>query len=233
MRGGFRHVYGVIAAVVVIGALFIGAVAGIRAISGLGSEPPAAASTTGANVTLWAMPDSYMCHGSPSGAPGGGANPDWVTYCRSSSIKVPAYSTVTVTIKQYDSATALHNPFFSQVRGTIGNVMYVNGRAVRRIGPDAPGHTFTIQTPPNTGEFPLFVNVPLPGVPDNAPSTVPIAGHRYPKPNVIRFRFRTGAPGQYVWHCYVPCGTGLAGAQAGFGGPMATVGYMSGTVTVG
>jgi hypothetical protein len=50
------------------------------------------------------------------------------------------------------------------------------------------------------------------------------------------FRFKTGGPGNYVWHCYVPCGTGLAGdglgGQDGFGGPMATTGYMSGTLTV-
>jgi hypothetical protein len=54
---------------------------------------------------------------------------------------------------------------------------------------------------------------------------------------VIVFKFKTGAPGKYVWHCYVPCGSGLAGegvgGQEGFGGPMATTGYMAGTVTVG
>ena len=69
-------------------------------------------------------------------------------------------------------------------------------------------------------------------MPSSAPNTVTIAGEQYPKPNVIMFRFRTGAPGLYIWHCYVPCGTGLAGNQEGFGGPMSTVGYMSGTLTV-
>jgi len=233
MRGGWgSHLAGVIAAVVVIGVLFVGLVLGVRALSGLGYEPPAQASTMGASVTLSVLPDSYVCHGSLSGGPGGGAHPDWVTYCPSTSIKVPAYSTVTVTIRQYDTATTLHNPFFAQVQGTVGNVMYVNGRPFRRISPTAPGHTFTIQTPPNASEFPLFVNIPLMGVPGNAPSTVMIAGHKYPKPVVTVFRFKTGAPGQYVWHCYVPCGSGLAGGQEGFGGPMATTGYMSGTLTV-
>ena len=233
MRGGWRsHFVGVIAAVVVIGVLFVGLVLGVRAVSGLGYEPPAQASTTGASVTLSVLPDSYVCHGNLAGGPGGGAHPDWVTYCPSTSIDVPAYSTVTVTIRQYDTATTLHNPFFAQVQGTVGGVMYVNGRPFRRISPTAPGHTFTIQTPPNASEFPLFVNIPLMGVPGNAPSTVTIAGHQYPKPVVTVFRFKTGAPGQYVWHCYVPCGTGLAGGQEGFGGPMATTGYMSGTLTV-
>jgi hypothetical protein len=230
------HVVGVAAAVVVIGVLVLAAVEGTRLVSGLGYEPSALASTTGTKITLYAMPDSYLCHGNTSGAPGGGAHPDWVTYCRSSSINVPAHSTITVTIKQYDSASTLHNPFFGRVIGTVGNVMYVNGKPIRSVPPSAPGHTFTIQTPPNANEDPLFVNVPLPGVADNAPNTQTLAGHPYPKPNVIVFRFRTGSPGFYIWHCYVPCGTGLAGdgltGQDNFGGPMGATGYMAGTVTV-
>jgi hypothetical protein len=230
--GSTRHIIGVIAAVVMLGGLFVGLVFGVRAIDGLGFEPPAAAATEGASVTLSVFPDSHPCHGNGSGAPGGGANPGWVTFCPTTTIRVPAYSTVTVTIKQYDTATPLHNPFFARVIGTIGGVAYVNGRPVRQISPDGPGHTFTIQTPPNPGEFQLFVSVPLTGVPNTAPNVVTIAGEQYPKPNVIVFRFRTGAPGQYIWHCYVPCGAGLAGNQAGFGGPMATIGYMSGSLTV-
>jgi hypothetical protein len=203
----------------------------VRAGSGLGYEPAATRSTTGASISLSAFPDSMVCHGS-----GGGPHPEWVSYCPSTSIKLPANTTVTVTIYQYDSSTSLHNPFFDQVRGTVGGTMTVNGRAMTGLSPDAAGHTFTIQTPPDEKEYPLFVSVPLMGVPDNAPNAVTINGSQYPKPNVIVFRFRTGGPGTYVWHCYIPCGTGLAGAgiggQEGFGGPMATTGYMSGTVTV-
>jgi len=103
---------------------------------------------------------------------------------------------------------------------------------MRQVSPNAPGHTFTIQTPPDTSETNLFVNVPLLGVSASAPNRVTIAGQPYPKPVVIVFTFKTGSPGQYVWHCYVPCGTGLAGAEEGFGGPMATTGYMAGTLTV-
>jgi len=110
------------------------------------------------------------------------------------------------------------------------------GKPVRQVDPEEIAHTFTIQTPPDTHETQLFVNVPLPGVSEKAPETEHIAGHEYPAPDVIVFKFRTGAPGQYVWHCYVPCGEGLAGegvdGQEGFGGPMATTGYMAGTVTV-
>jgi hypothetical protein len=226
----------VLVALLVAAVVFVGAVLLVRSDSGLGYEPPAQAATSGAHVSLSVFPDSHPCHGSTSGAPGGGGHSDWVTYCPSTTIKVPAYATVTVTIKQYDSSTALHNPFFDQVRGTVGGVMYVNGRPMRQVSPDAPGHTFTIQTPPDTRQTQLFVNVPLLGVSANAPNAVTIAGEQYPKPNVIVFRFRTGSPGLYIWHCYVPCGTGLAGdglgGQEGFGGPMATTGYMAGTVTV-
>lgn len=227
-----RHVLGVIAAVAVAGAVFLLAVVAVRGQRGLGYEPPVAKATSGAHVELSALPDSYACHGSTSGAPGGGPHAEWVTYCPSTSIKVPAYSTVTVTIKQYDTPTALHNPFFARVQGTVGDVMFVNGRPLREINPEAPGHTFTIQTPPDANETFLFVNVPLPGVSETAPNQVTIAGHSYPRPNVIVFTFKTGSPGHYVWHCYVPCGTGLAGEQEGFGGPMATTGYMAGTLTV-
>jgi hypothetical protein len=230
-----RHVAGLIVALVATLALFAVLVLGVRSLSGLGYEPSPAAATTGPNLTLSVFPDSYACHGSNSG-PGGGPHPEWVTYCPSTSIKLPAYSTVTVTIKQYDTSTTLHNPFFSQVAGTVGNVMYLNGRSVQRVSPDALSHTFTIQTPPDPGETQLFVNVPLPGVADNAPTNLTIAGHQYAAPNVIVFRFRTGAPGQYIWKCYDPCGSGLAGngigGQNNFGGAMATTGYMAGTLTV-
>src|ERR1035438_4239906 len=231
-----RHIVGLIASLLVTGVVFVGIVVGTRTLSGLGYEPAAVAATVGPNIALSVFPDSYACHGS-DGGPGGGPHPEWVTYCPSTSIKVPAYSTVTVTIKQYDSSTTLHNPFFSQVSGTVGDVMSVNGRSVQRVSPDALGHTFTIQTPPNPQQTQLFVNVPLPGGSDNAPNAVTIAGHQYPKPNVIVFKFRTGAPGQYIWHCYIPCGVGLAGegigGQDNFGGPMATTGYMAGTVKIG
>jgi hypothetical protein len=234
-QGGARHVIGVLVALVLLLVVFAGLVEGTRSIKGLGYEPQAVAATTGPNIELSAFPDSYACHGS-NGSPGGGPHPDWVTYCPSTSIKVPAHSTITVTIRQYDTGGSVHNPFFAVVRGTVGNVMYLNGKAVQQVNPEEIGHTFTVQTPPDTHQTQLFVNVPLPGVSDTAPNTQHIAGHEYPTPNVIVFRFTTGAPGQYVWHCYVPCGEGLAGegfsGQAGFGGAMATTGYMSGTLTV-
>ena len=225
-----RHLIGVPFALVVAAALLVSVVLAARAAHGLGYEPRAARATTGANITLSTFPDSMVCHGSD-----GGSHPDWVTYCPSTTIRVPAYSTVTVTVLQYDGATPLHNSFFDRVRGTVGATMTVNGRVMAQLSASAAAHTFTIQTPPDAHEPYMFVSVPLMGTADSAPR-VTVDGHRYPKPNVIVFRFRTGAPGTYVWHCYIPCGTGLAGqgfaGQEGFGGPMATTGYMAGTLTV-
>lgn len=233
--GRARQLLGVLVTLLVLLLVFAGLVEGTRSIKGLGYEPAAVAATTGPNIYLSTFPDSYACHGS-GGGPGGGPHPEWVTYCPSTSIRVPAYSTITVTVRQYDTGGAVHNPFFAQVRGTVGNVMYVNGKPLSHVSPEEIAHTFTIQTPPDTHETQLFVNVPLPGVSEKAPETEHIAGHTYPAPNVIVFKFKTGAPGKYVWHCYVPCGEGLAGegvgGQEGFGGPMATTGYMAGTVTV-
>jgi hypothetical protein len=145
-QGGARHVIGVLVALVLLLVVFAGLVEGTRSIKGLGYEPQAVAATTGPNIELSAFPDSYACHGS-NGSPGGGPHPDWVTYCPSTSIKVPAHSTITVTIRQYDTGGSVHNPFFAVVRGTVGNVMYLNGKAVQQVNPEEIGHTFTVQTP--------------------------------------------------------------------------------------
>jgi hypothetical protein len=150
----------------------------------------------------------------------------WVTYCPSTSLEVPPNSIITVIVSQYDSSTGVINDYFRQVHGTIGGDMMVNGKAMTALNADQPGHTFTLQSKPNA-TYPLFVSVPLLGVPDNAPNLA----NGYPKPNVIQFQFRTGPPGTYIWHCYVPCGEDRE-PPFGFSGPMSTTGYMAGTLTV-
>jgi hypothetical protein len=120
------------------------------------------------------------------------------------------------------------------VRGTIGGVALLNNKPFSQVSADAPGHTFTIQSSPNS-PYPLFVNVPLVGVPENAPDNENIEGNSYPTPNVISFQFRTGPAGiSYIWHCYVPCGDTVGNRKPpfGFSGPMWTTGFMSGTMTV-
>jgi len=157
--------------------------------------------------------------------PGGGSQPDWVSYGPTTNLSVPAHSLVTITIKQYDTGGTITNPYFAEVNGTVDGTEMVDGKTVSRVSPDAIGHTFTIHALP-TNQDPLFVSVPLPSLPDSAE---PAPGSDYPAPHVVTFSFVTGGPGEYVWNCEYPCGDGT---YARFGGPMSTRGYMSGTFTV-
>jgi hypothetical protein len=158
-------------------------------------------------------------------------HPDWVSYLvkdlhgrwvHSTLMRLPAHSTVKVTILQYDTATGLRNPFWAQPQGVIGRTMTLDGKSIAALDPDLASHTFAV---PDLG-----VSVPLAGVADDAKNQCSVApctlseAHR-----TITFSFRTGAPGRYRWQCFVPCG---AGFLFGFGGPMQTVGYMDGFLLV-
>ena len=205
---------------------------GLRSDWGIGFEPSSVlqATKTGPNsatIMIQTFPDSMVCH------PNADAKESaWVTYCPTTSLEVPPNSVITVVIQQYDSATTLINDYFRQVHGTIGGTMTVNGKSMSEVSADAPGHTFTLQSSPDTS-YPIFVSVPLLGVTSGAPAAVTINGNQYPKPNVISFQFRTGPSGTYIWHCYVPCGD-QQGREApyGFSGPMSTTGFMAGSMTV-
>lgn len=236
----FAFIFGIIASLILGFGIFASIVLAMRANWGLGYEPPqlVQAQKTGlhsATLQLGTFPDSMACHPNADAM-----ESQWVSYCPSTTLEVPANSVITVVIMQYDSSSTLINDYFRQVRGTIGGTMLVNGKSMTELSADAPGHTFTLQSPPDApnapgSAYPLFVSVPLLGVPDNAPNVnVTVNGnqYQYPKPNVISFQFRTGAAGiTYVWHCYVPCGSDR-GVPYGFSGPMSTTGFMAGTMTV-
>ncbi len=159
------------------------------------------------------------------------ANPDWVSYFvrdasgrwRDTTVwSVPAHALVHVTVYQFDGASGLRNPFMARVRGTVGNVMQVDGKTLDVINPDDASHTFAVPA--------LGLVVPLLAVPDDAKNQCgfgpcPLStAHR-----TITFSFRTPGPGRYRWQCFVPC---AAGFLAGFGGPMQTLGYMDGFLDV-
>jgi hypothetical protein len=224
-----RLIFGLIGAIIVGFGIVAGIVLGLRSIEGLGYEPGEwAANKTGpdsATLSISTFPDSYACHGDV-----GEPQIEWVTYCPSTSFKVPANSTITVVIKNYDGATTLVNNYFQQVQGTIGGVELVNNKPMKQVSADKVAHTFTLQSTPDSPS-PLFVSVPLVGVPDDAPTPVQIAGQSYPKPNIISFQFHTGPPGTYIWHCYDPCGEDRE-PPYGFTGAMSTTGWMAGTLTV-
>lgn len=231
----FRFVLGIVVSLILGFAIVAGVALSLRADQGIGyASDVTYATKTGPNsatLELGTYPDSMACH------PNADAQQSaWVSYCSSSNqtqgttLEVPPNSIITVIIKQYDSSSTLINDYFQQVYGTIGGTMTVNGKTMTQVSPDTVGHTFTLQSTPDSS-YPIFVSVPLPGVPDDAPNAVTINGNQYPKPNVISFQFRTGPAETYVWHCYIPCGSDK-GPPYGFSGPMSTTGFMAGTLTV-
>jgi hypothetical protein len=160
-----------------------------------------------------------------------GGSKSWVSYLvrnprgewvHSTMFKVPAHSLVHVTVYQFDGDSGLRNPFLSQVHGTIGNKMLVNGKPMGSIDPEEASHTFAV---PQMGLI-----VPLYGVPEEAPNQCEEGPCSLSQAHeTISFTFRTGRPGRYRWQCFVPC---AAGFLYGFGGPMQTIGYMDGFLQV-
>jgi hypothetical protein len=229
LKHSFGFYLGIICAFVLGFGLIAGVWFGLSSEKALGYVPDVLRATkTGPNsatLSIETYPDSMVCH---ADAPE--PQIEWVTYCPTTNFEVPANSIVTVVIKNYDSATPLHNDYFRQVEGTVGGVMTLNGKTMSQVDASTVSHTFTIQSKPGS-DYPIFVSVPVVGVADDAPVD-PNTG--YPKsPNVISFQFQTGPAGTvYIFKCYDPCGNGLQGDQHGFAGPMATIGYMAGFVTV-
>jgi hypothetical protein len=158
-------------------------------------------------------------------------HPDWVSYLvknaqgewvHSTVVQVPAHSLVRFTVYNYDGASGLRNPLWSQPRGTVGGTETIDGKPVTSINPDDASHTFAI---PDMG-----VSVALPGVGDDAPNQCAVTPCQLSMAHhTITFTIRTGKPGHYRWQCFVPC---AAGFPNGFGGPMQSVGWMDGYLNV-
>lgn len=219
-----KKVLGVGTAVIVVGVLI-----GLYVATWATSFPrtvAAASSSTNAAVTTNLTLQTVAAVG-PKYSP---ANPDWVSYLvqskgkwiHTTDFKVPANSLVHITVLQYDGDSGLRNPFLSQVQGTVGTTMTVDGKTLGSIDPEEASHTFAVPE--------LGILVPLPGVEDEAKNQCEFApctmgeAHR-----TISFTIRTGKKGRYHWQCFVPC---AAGFLTGGGGPMQTLGYMDGFLDV-
>jgi hypothetical protein len=219
-----KKVLGVGAAVIVVGVLI-----GLYVATWATSFPrtvAASSSAKNAAVTTQLTLQTVAAVG-PKYSP---AHPDWVSYLvqshgkwiHTTDFKVPANSTVQITVLQYDGESGLRNPFLSQVQGTVGGTETVDGKAVNAIDPATASHTFAV---PEMG-----ILVPLPGVTEEAKNQCEFApctmaeAHR-----TISFTIRTGKKGRYHWQCFVPC---AAGFLTGGGGPMQTLGYMDGYLEV-
>jgi hypothetical protein len=134
-----------------------------------------------------------------------------------STLSLPADSTVTITVVNFDDATALPagSEQFAVAQGVIGPLQ------VQALDPTKPNDTSapvdtTTAMDPAKGVSHTFTIAKL-GI------NVPIA----PKSRTT-FTIHTGRAGTYEWQCMDPCGTG----DTGWGGAMASDGYMRGTLTV-
>ena len=189
-------------------------------VSFLVVTPPIVAATTQRHLTLQTVASI-----------GFGPHHDWVSYLarepngkwvHTTMLRVPAYSTVHVTLYQFDTATGLRNPFWGQPRGTVGGTITTDGKTLTVLNPDLASHTFAV---PDLG-----VSVPLKGVPDDAKNQCSVAPCTLAQAHTtIKFSFKTGKPGKYRWQCFVPC---AAGFLLGNGGPMQTLAYMGGFLIV-
>jgi hypothetical protein len=165
-----------------------------------------------------------MDNGAP--VPPAGDNQDWVTYWPTTTLQVPAHAVVTIRLENYDGKSTLLNDFYARPQGTIGNTITVDGKTMSSIKPEDASHTFTIHSIPSSAQDWLYVSVPVTGVEDDA--KLDDAGLTPLQPVVTEFSFVTLGPGHYIWQCFDPCGSGFDG----FSGPMATKGFMSGTIDV-
>jgi hypothetical protein len=142
--------------------------------------------------------------------PGGPAT-DFPAYIATSPTTLPANTVVTVTIRNFDlgdDSLSADSPFL-HVQGVTGSAT-MDGNVFTSLDANHIAHTFTIPQ--------LHVSVPISGD--------PVGDANYVN---VTFSFKTPAKaGVYAFQCFVPCGTGDSGWQ----GPMATKGFMQGTISV-
>jgi hypothetical protein len=178
------------------------------------------------------------------------SKPDWVSYyvmkpganphqasswVHTTLFSVPANTRVNMTILGYDGCTPPRNNLWMQVQGTIGGVMAFQqfkdtnqAKGPVHVTPTlngwshcAVGHTFAIPS------LRLFVPVASPDASAELCGSAPCVSGPY---SVEKFSFRVpDHGGEFRWQCFVPCGGGFLD---GNGGPMQTIGYMTGQMTV-
>ncbi len=136
-------------------------------------------------------------------------------------ISLPSHTLIALTVISYDTPTPGTPTTYSNVTGTVGNVItFINGTSatgmmvnasssmqmmgnweanVSSIPAGEIAHTITITQ--------IGLNIPIEG------GFTEIA------------KFYVNSTGSYTWQCMSPCGTG----SSGWGGAMATPGWMTGT----
>jgi len=170
-------------------------------------------------------------------------HPDWVSYFiqnpqtgawdHTTLFQVPANTRVNVTIYGFDGATPGRNQLWGAVQGAIGGTSTVT--QVDAKGHASPAtatstlstwngdvqHTFQIAG--------LDLNVPIAAANGTLCTSSPCTTQGNPY-SINKFSFMTPAQGGiFRWNCEIPCGLAFL---YGMGGPMQSLGYMSGEMQV-
>lgn len=146
----------------------------------------------------------------------------------SADIHLPANRLINLTIINYDdgpaaplgppNATSLS---YYNVSGTVGDVMQI------------VNNTNVNSSQPSTGNISISGGETVSNLPEGGAShtfTVPSLNLNIPIPpsSVIHAQLYITHTGNFYWQCEAPCGSGVDG----WGGAMATAGWMTGTVVV-
>lgn len=134
-----------------------------------------------------------------------------------SNLTLPANSTVTITVVNFDDPTPLAPGAekFATATGILGP-MQIQALDTKNPNDTSAPVTTAMSLDPEKGVSHTFtitqlgINVPM------APASR------------VTFTIHTGKAGTYTWQCYDPCG----GDPNGWGGAMADTGYMRGTLTI-
>src|ERR1700730_5185702 len=114
---------------VAVAVAVVGAVIGFYIADYLLAYPPAYAASA-AKGTSSGAPSAQLTLGSVPAAGPTTPHPTWVSYFaidahgdwhHTTIYKVPAHSLVRVTIRNYDGASGLRNPFISEAQGLVGS----------------------------------------------------------------------------------------------------------------
>jgi len=181
---------------------------------GRGAAGSATTAPAAVKVAPTAMPHYYLSIETPDML--GGTEDTGPAYVPAS-FTLPANEDVTLTIVNFDDATALPagSEDYATAKGIKGSLSI---EPLDTVNPNGVAKAVTTATSldPAKGVSHTFTIVKL-GL------NVPVA----PKARTT-FTFHTGAAGSYTWQCMDPCGCG----DTGWGCAMGHMGYMRGTVTV-
>ncbi|RIV22039.1 hypothetical protein D2Q93_09675 [Alicyclobacillaceae bacterium I2511] len=208
---------------------FVVAAVGIAAlvtVAGCGTPASSGSSNSGGNAAASGATNTPATNAAPSSTTGSAASTLPVSY----SVKVetgkmdgkkgwpeivpanmtlPANQNVTILIHSYDDGNAPIPEGDNVVKGTQSGTMLLNGKAVKSVPTADVAHTITIPT--------IGLNIPIPVKTSSEPYST------------VEFTFHTPATGEKLhWQCMAACGSGASG----WGGAMATNGWMQGVWTV-